>query len=257
MLYRVIRRTLSATLSTHRQTAYNNQDTPFDFTEVNYKEVDSILAKYPPQYKRSAIINLLYLAQKQCDGWVPLAAMNKISKILEVSEMDVYEVASFFTMFNREPVGKYHLQVCGTTPCMVRGAREIIKTIENECHILKNQTSKDGLFTLTEVECLGACVNAPMIQVNGEEVYEDLTPETMKNLLDTWKAGKEPNVGPQNGRKNSEGPMGRTCLKCEPQIAQCRDFAKAKEDYANKKAEEAKKAEAKKAEEAKKAQEKK
>ena len=234
MLLKIAKRSFSAGLSTHRETVYNNKDTPVDFSETNYKDIDTILAKYPPQYKRSAILSLLYIAQKQCEGWVPLAAMNKIAKILEISEMDVYEVASFFTMFNREPVGKYHLQVCGTTPCMVRGAREIIKTIEHECGILKGQTSHDGLFTLTEVECLGACVNAPMIQVNGEEVYEDLSPETMKALLDAWKAGKPVKTGPQNGRVNSEGILGRSCLKEPPSLPEFRDIGKIREEVVRK-----------------------
>ncbi|CAG9329802.1 unnamed protein product [Blepharisma stoltei] len=248
-----LRRTFSSALATHRDTAYNNRDTPFDFTEENYQKITTILTHYPPQYKRSATINLLYLAQKQCDGWVPLAAMNKIAKILEISEMDVYEVCSFYTMFNREPVGKYHLQVCGTTPCMIRGAQDIIKTIEHECGIIKDQTSKDGLFTLTEVECLGCCANAPMLQVNGEKVYEDLTPETMKAMIDAWKAGKEPKVGPQNGRTCAEGIQGRTTLKAQPNVWPDRDFAKAKDDYqkrleaeAQKKKEEAAAAAAKK-----------
>jgi NADH dehydrogenase (ubiquinone) flavoprotein 2 len=239
MLLRIIKKSFSSALATHRETAYNNKDTPFDFSDSNYKEIEIILSKYPVQYKRSAVLSLLYLAQKQCEGWVPLAAMNKIAKILEISEMDVYEVASFFTMFNREPVGKYHLQVCGTTPCMLKGARDLIHTIEHECGILKGQTSKDGLFTLTEVECLGACVNAPMIQVNGEEVYEDLTPETMKKLIDTWKAGQEPRTGPQNGRTNSEGIDGRTSLKQPPPLPSFRNFNQIREEIL-KKAEEAK-----------------
>lgn len=227
----LLRRSFSSALSSHRETNYNNKDTPFDFTDENYQKISKVLRNYPPQYKRSAVINLLYLAQNQCEGWVPLAAMNKIAKILEISEMDVYEVASFYSMFNREPVGKYHLQVCGTTPCMVRGAQDIISTIEHECGILKGQTSKDGLFTLTEVECLGACANAPMLQVNGELVFEDLSPDTMKTMLDTWRSGQEPKVGPQNGRNCSEGIQGRTTLKAQPDVWPERDFAKTKEDY--------------------------
>jgi NADH dehydrogenase (ubiquinone) flavoprotein 2 len=115
------RRAFSHALSTHQNTAYNNPDTPFDFTEENYGQIKRVMAKYPGNYKRSAVIPLLYIAQKQNSNWVPLSAMNKIAKILDMSEIDVYEVASFYTMFNRTPVGKYHLQVCGTTPCMVRG----------------------------------------------------------------------------------------------------------------------------------------
>jgi len=115
------RRAFSHALSTHQNTTYNNPDTPFDFTEDNYGQIKRVMAKYPGNYKRSAVIPLLYIAQKQSGNWVPLSAMNKIAKILDMSEIDVYEVASFYTMFNRTPVGKYHLQVCGTTPCMVKG----------------------------------------------------------------------------------------------------------------------------------------
>jgi NADH dehydrogenase (ubiquinone) flavoprotein 2 len=125
-----------------------------------------------------------------------LAAMKKIAKILEIPEIEVYEVASFYTMFNRSKVGKFHLQVCGTTPCMLRGANDIISAIEEEAGITRGQTSHDGNFTLTEVECLGACVNAPMIQINNEEVYEDLTPESMKTLMRKLKAGEEVKIGP-------------------------------------------------------------
>jgi (2Fe-2S) ferredoxin len=114
---------------------------------------------------------------------------------------------------------------------MVRGAREIIETIEEECGIHLGQTSRDGLFTLSEVECLGACVNAPMMQVNNEKVYEDLTPDSIKNVLEKFRNGEEVKVGPQNSRKNSEGVLGRTTLKSIPEPPAVRDFAKAKEEY--------------------------
>lgn len=247
---RFLSRLFSGALPSHRETAYNNANTPFDFTDENYKEIERVLKKYPPQYKRSAIINLLYIAQKQCDNWVPLAAMNKIAKILELSEMDVYEVATFYTMFNREPVGKYHIQLCGTTPCMVFGAQEIKKVIEQECGILEGQTSKDGLFTLSEVECLGACVNAPMLQVNGEQIYEDLTPESMRQLIQAWRKQETPQEGPQVGRNLSEGVQGRTTLKTMPETPKFRDFVKLKQEVEEKKKaeeEEKKKAEQSKA----------
>ena len=122
--------------------------------------------------------------------------MNKVAKVLDMEPMQVYEVASFYTMFNRQKVGKYHLQFCGTTPCMVRGARDCMDAIKDYAGINAGETSKDGLFTLTEVECLGACVNAPMMQVNNEWVYEDLTPETTVALLEKWSAGEEPTIGP-------------------------------------------------------------
>lgn len=160
----------------HRATRDNNDSTPFDFTAENYKQVETILAKYPPNWKRSAIIPLLTLAQKQNDNFLSLAAMRKVARITEVNEMDVYEVASFYTMFNRERVGKFHLQVCGTTPCQLRGSEQIIEACEKHLGIKCGETTPDHLFTIQEVECLGACANAPMIQVNGEWVYEDLTP---------------------------------------------------------------------------------
>lgn len=225
------RRAFSHALSTHQNTAYNNADTPFDFTEDNYTQIRRVMAKYPGNYKRSAVIPLLYIAQKQSGNWVPLSAMNKIAKILDMSEIDVYEVASFYTMFNRTPVGKYHLQVCGTTPCMVRGARQIIKTIEDDCGIVCGQTSKDGLFTLSEVECLGACVNAPMMQVNNEHFYEDLTPENVKTILAKFRQNEEIAPGPQIARNKSEGPSGRTTLKSMPETTFTRDFAQAKSEY--------------------------
>ena len=157
--------------------------------------------------------------------------MNKVAKILEMEQMQVYEVASFYTMFNRTKPGKYHLQFCGTTPCMVRGARECMDAIKEFANIGMDETSADGLFTLTEVECLGACVNAPMMQVNNEWFYEDLDPENTVALLKKWKAGEEPTPGPQNGRINSMGPEGRTCLETIPDSTFDRDFEQVKRDY--------------------------
>ena len=151
--------------------------------------------------------------------------MNKVAKILEMEPMQVYEVASFYTMFNRTKPGKYHIQFCGTTPCMIRGARECMDAIKEFADIGMDETSADGLFTLSEVECLGACVNAPMMQVNNEWFYEDLTPENTVAILEKWKAGEEPATGPQNGRINSLGPLGRTSLENIPEVPHERDFA--------------------------------
>lgn len=162
--------------------------------------------------------------------------MNKVAKILEMEPMQVYEVASFYTMFNRTKPGKYHIQFCGTTPCMIRGARECMDAIKEHCNIGMDETSADGLFTLSEVECLGACVNAPMLQVNNEWFYEDLTPETTVELLKKWQAGEEPTPGPQNGRINSLGPMGRTSLEKMPDSTHTRDFAAEKVRYEEAKA---------------------
>lgn len=195
----------------HREKLDNNDSTPFEFTDQNYKEIDKILAKYPPNWKRSAIIPLLHLAQKQNDNFLSLSAMRKVAKITEVNEMDVYEVASFYTMFNRERVGKYHLQVCGTTPCQLRGSEQIIEACEKHLGIKNGETTPDYMFTIQEVECLGACANAPMIQVNGEWVYEDLNPENMVKLLEDLKNGNA-KIGPQIERNGCEGPQGRTTL---------------------------------------------
>jgi NADH dehydrogenase (ubiquinone) flavoprotein 2 len=163
---------LFSAFANHRNTQDNNEDTPFEFTKENYEEIQKLLAKYPTNYKESACIPALFIAQKQNNNFLTLSAMNKVAKVLDMKPMQVYEVASFYTMFNRTKVGKYHLQVCGTTPCQLRGCRDIIKAIKEHANIGMDETSEDGLFTLSEVECLGACVNAPMIQVNNEYVYE-------------------------------------------------------------------------------------
>jgi NADH dehydrogenase (ubiquinone) flavoprotein 2 len=162
------------------------------------------------------MIPLLDLAQRQSGGWLPLNAMNKVAQIVEVSPVRVYEVASFYTMFNRNPVGKYFIQLCGTTPCMINGAQDIKNTIMKELNIKDGETTPDGLFTLLEVECLGACANAPMIQLN-DDYYECLTPETTKQLIQACKAGKPPPMGkwgslPMNGQVSCEGPLGKTSL---------------------------------------------
>jgi NADH dehydrogenase (ubiquinone) flavoprotein 2 len=201
----------SAGYFSHRTTTDNNDSTPFDFTAENYKEVEKILAKFPPNWRRSAIIPLLTLAQKQNSNFLSLAAMRKVARITEVNEMDIFEVASFYTMFNRERVGKFHLQICGTTPCQLKGSEQIIATCEKHLGIKSGETTPDYLFTIQEVECLGACSNAPMIQVNGEWVYEDLTPENTIELLENLKKGTD-KKGPQINRNDCEGPQGRTTL---------------------------------------------
>jgi NADH dehydrogenase (ubiquinone) flavoprotein 2 len=173
---------------------------------------------------------LLWLAQKQNHNHITLQAMQKIAKICEVPDMAVYEVASFYTMYNRFNVGKFHLQICGTTPCMIRGAKDVIDAaMENAGVKHLGEVSKDGMFCISEVECLGACVNAPMMQVNNEWFYEDLNADSIKKIMNTWRDGKEPQIGPQIERNKSEGPMGRTSLntgfESEPIT---RDFVEAK-----------------------------
>jgi len=201
-------------LAVHRDSEGNNPKTPFKFTEENMKKVHSLMSNYPEGHKSGAVIPVLDLAQRQ-HGWLPISAMNEVARILGMPRMRVYEVATFYTMFNRQPVGKYFLQVCATTPCMLRGAETITETISKKLGIKNGETTKDGLFTLLEVECLGACVNAPMIQIN-DDYYEDLTPDDVNEILDELKAGKRPFPGPRSGRLASEPLTGLTTLKEEP-----------------------------------------
>ncbi|ORY08418.1 hypothetical protein K493DRAFT_327627 [Basidiobolus meristosporus CBS 931.73] len=201
-------------LFVHRDTPENNLSRKFEFSTENKKVVEEILAKYPTQYKKGATIPLLHLAQKQL-GWTSLSAMNEVARIVEVPPMRVYEVATFYTMFNRDPVGKYFLQLCTTTPCELCGSTEILNTIQKHLGIKVGETTKDGKFTLVEVECAGACVNAPVLAVN-DDYYEDLTPETTIKVLDALKAGKVPKAGPQSSRQNCEPAPGLTSLTSEP-----------------------------------------
>ncbi len=201
-------------LFVHRDSSVNNPDTPFTFTQDNLKRIEAILANYPDGHKAAAVIPVLDLAQRQ-HGWLPISAMNNVAKLLNISRMRVYEVSTFYTMFNRNPVGKYHIQVCTTTPCMLCGANDIVKTISSKLNIGVGQTTEDNLFTMGEVECLGACVNAPMVQIN-DNYYEDLTTSDMENILDQLKSGKEPKGGPYNGRFAAEPITGLTTLTTPP-----------------------------------------
>lgn len=206
----------SAQLSSHRVDADNTAEKFFDFNDENYERVRAILGKYPSNYKQSGIIPLLDLAQRQVGNFLPLAAMNKVAEICEVPPMRVYEVAAFYTMFNREKVGKYFIQLCGTTPCMVCGSEEIKQTISDYLGIGDGETTADGKFTLLEVECLGACVNAPMVQLN-DDFYENLTPETIVDVLKSCEADsplpmKAWGSRPMNGQESCEGPQGQTSL---------------------------------------------
>jgi NADH dehydrogenase (ubiquinone) flavoprotein 2 len=213
-------RPMSGGVAQHRDTPDNTVDTYFDFTEENYKKVEKILGKYPTTFKQAGVIPLLDLAQRQHGGWLPVAAMDKVAKIVGVTPIRVYEVATFYTMFNREKRGKYFIQLCGTTPCMVCGSEDIKNTIMKHLDIEDGGTSKDGMFSLLEVECLGACANAPMIQLN-DDYYECLTPDSMIALLEACKAGKPPPMGkwgslPMNGQVSCEGPKGKTSLQDGP-----------------------------------------
>jgi len=207
----------SSALSTHVDTDYNNESTPFDFKLDSYDTIKKIISKYPQNYHRGATIPLLDLAQRQNGGWLPLSAMNKVAKILDIPPIYVYEVASFYTMFNRTPVGKHHVQVCTTTPCMLRDAYNILDVCKKNLGIDVGETTKDGMFTLGEVECAGACVNAPVMSI-GDDYYEDLTPETTNKILDAFKKGGEkPKIGSQIGRMSSEfAPSKKTTLTETP-----------------------------------------
>lgn len=174
----------------------------FEFNAENQKKVKEILAKYPSDRAKSAVMPLLDLAQRQNQNWVSKDVIATIAAILKMPEIKVYEVASFYTMYNLKPVGKYLLQFCKTTPCMLRGIDKIIKDCEEKLGIEMDETTLDGLFTLKEVECLGACVNAPVVQIN-DDFAEDLTSENFLKILEDLKAGKAFKVGSQTGRQCS------------------------------------------------------
>jgi len=199
----------------HRDSPDNNPDTPFDFTKENYERIEAILSLYPDGHKAAAVIPMLDLAQRQNGGWLPIAAMNKVGQLLNMTNMRVYEVATFYTMFIRHPIGKFHIQICTTTPCWLRDSDGILNKIKSKLNIEVGETTKDKLFTLTEVECLGACVNAPMVQIN-DDFYEDLKPSDIESILDELKAGKKPKPGPRSGRFAAEPLAGLTSLTGKP-----------------------------------------
>ncbi|EJD52891.1 hypothetical protein AURDEDRAFT_180503 [Auricularia subglabra TFB-10046 SS5] len=206
----------SDALFVHRDTPYNNPQIPFEFDAANLKRAQEIIAHYPPQYKKAAVIPLLDLGQRQNKGWTSISVMNYVARLLDLPPMRVYEVATFYTMFNREPIGAHFVQVCTTTPCMLRNSTGILNTVCSHLGGIKpGDTTKDGKFTVVEVECQGACSNAPMIVV-GDDFYEDLTPESTKKILDAFAAGQKPKPGPQSGRQTSENSAGLTALTSKP-----------------------------------------
>ncbi len=189
----------------------------FAWTDANARLAAEIVARYPAGRQQSAVIPLLDLAQRQVgaetgtQGWLPIPVMEFVGKELGMAYVRVLEVATFYTMFNLAPVGRFHVQACGTTPCMLRGSDDLFAA----CHkrgLKKGHTTEDGLFTLTEVECLGACANAPMVQINDDN-YEDLTEDSMGAILDALAAGKTPKPGPQIERQTSCPVTGPTTLK--------------------------------------------
>jgi len=183
----------------------------FEFTPENLERAKAHIAKYPSGRQASAVLPLLWIAQEQSGGWLPRAAMDHVAQILGMAPIRVYEVATFYTMFNLRPVGRYLLQACTTTPCWLRGSDAVVDACERKLGIGVGGTTPDGLFTLVEVECLGACVNAPILQVN-DDFYEDLDGPTTEALLDALRNGRAPSPGSVIGRQGSEPVTGRTTL---------------------------------------------
>lgn len=199
------------------------QPESFEFTSKYKKKVDEAISLYPRGKQQSAVMPMLDLAQRQVaeegakatpsyGGWIPRAAMDKIAEILDMPAMKVYEVATFYSMYNTAPVGKYLVQICGTTPCWLCGSDAIINACTKHLGIGMGETTPDGKFTLVEVECLGACVNAPMVQIN-DDYYEDLTEGSTKEILDMLAEDMKPKIGSQKARKASMALSGPTTLK--------------------------------------------
>jgi len=190
---------------TENANAVEGQDS-FAFTSENADMAKQIIAKYPDGWQASAVMPLLDLAQRQNNNWLSKAAMDHVAGMLDMPPIRVYEVATFYTMYNLKPIGKHHIQVCTNLPCWLRGSDSIVSACKNKLGIETGQTTADGQFTLSEVECLGACVNAPMMQID-DDYYEDLDSVSTETILDDLAAGKQPKSGSQTGRHTCE-PMG-------------------------------------------------
>jgi len=193
-------------------TSIVKQPETFEFSAKNQKKFVGIFAKYPKGREASAMMPLLDLAQRQHDGWLPRAAMDHIAELLNMAPIRVYEVATFYTMYNLQPVGKNHLQVCTNLPCWLRGSDKIMDVCKKNIGVEVGESTVDGMFTLSEVECLCACVNAPMMQIN-DDFYEDLDEASTVAILDSLRSGVTPTPGPQNSRKGGEPEGGATTLK--------------------------------------------
>jgi len=187
------------------------QPSDFEFNDKNLKEAKKIIKNYPEGKQQSAVMPLLYLTQKQNNNWIPLVAMKYVAKFLNMPYIKVYEVATFYTMYNLSPVGKYFFQVCTTTPCMIRGAYDIVKACKEKISDKENILSKDKTCSWTEVECLGACINAPMIQIN-DDYFEDLDPIKLEKIIDKINNNETPEPGSYRGRTSSEPEIIRKTL---------------------------------------------
>ena len=188
-----------------------DQPKDFKFNETNLNLANKIILKYPENKQQSAVMPLLYLAQKQNNNWIPLQAMKYIAKFLRMPYIKVYEVATFYSMYNLAPVGKFFFQVCTTTPCMLRGAYSLVDVCKKKISTEENKISKDGKTSWMEVECLGACVNAPMMQIN-EDYYEDLDENKLESIIEKINNNERPIPVSYKGRKNSEPENNRKTL---------------------------------------------
>jgi len=190
-----------------------NQPASFEFTPENLAWAKETIAKYPPGKQHSAVILLLWRAQEQHGGWLPEPALRYVGDMIDMAYIRVYEIATFYTMFQLSPVGrKAHIQVCGTTPCMLRGAEDIVEACRRRIHPEPHHLSPDGDFSWEEVECIACCANAPVVQI-GKDTYEDLTPELFEKVLDGIARGEPPKPGSQIGRQASCPEGGPTTLK--------------------------------------------
>ena len=183
----------------------------FEFTNENLEKAKNEIKKYPKERKASAVLALLYLTQKQNDNWIPLSAIKYIAKLLSISHIKVYEVVTFYSMFNLSPVGKYFVQICTTTPCMIRGAKKITELCKKYISQDQNKLSENKLCSWTEVECVGACVNSPMMQIN-EDYFEDLDENKTKEIFESLLKDNFPEPGSAKNRKNNAPESGRTTL---------------------------------------------
>jgi NADH-quinone oxidoreductase subunit E len=194
------------------------QPASFSFNEENKALAQRIIAKYPAGRQQSAVLPLLKLAQDQNDNWLPRAAIDYVAEYLEMPRIKAYEVATFYSMYNLKPVGKHYIEICTTTPCALRGSGELVEACRKHLGVGLNETTPDGQFTVVEVECLGACVNAPMLQI-GAHYYEDLTAESMTQMLKDLQSGTPLKPGSQTRKYGSMNAAGPTTLKAEAEAA--------------------------------------
>ncbi len=179
------------------------QPTDFSFNRENLSKAKEVLKMYPSNFKESSIMPLLSMAQTQSNGWLPKKAIEYVSNFIDIPEIKVLEIATFYSMYNLSPVGKFHIEVCTTTPCMLRGSDSMLNLCKRKLNLEVGEISEDGKFSLSRVECLGACVNAPIVKIN-ENYFEDLNAESLDALIKNYQTNKKVKIGPQSKRKGSE-----------------------------------------------------